>query len=231
MSEVDEIVERYERRKDVPANLYSLFRPEVLATFQARQRTLLYLFKKNGVRSLSNTSVLEIGCGSGVNLLELIWLGANPQNLIGNELLRDRIDRARITLPKSLQLLPGDASKLSIRPSSFDFVYQSTVFSSILDDDLQTRIAELMWHWARPGGGILWYDFIYDNPKNRDVRGVALRRVRELFPKGHLTFRRVALAPPISRRVCKISPMLYKVFDAFPVLRSHVFCLIEKRPD
>ena len=41
-----------------------------------------------------------------------------------------------------------------------------------------------MWRWVRPGGGVLWYDFTFDNPRNPDVRGVPLARVRELFPHG-----------------------------------------------
>jgi len=131
MSEIDEIIERYERRKHISPNLYSQFNAEVLASTQERQRALVYLLKKSGIRDLSNISVLEIGCGSGVNLLELIYLGAKPQNLVGNKLLPDRVERARNLLPESVRLLPGDASQLSIESSSFDFVYQSTMFSSI----------------------------------------------------------------------------------------------------
>ena len=168
-------------------------------------------------------TLLEIGCGAGVNLLELLYLGADPGNLYGNELLLDRVRRSRSLLPDSLSLLTGDASQLSIESASLDYVYQSTVFSSILDDDLQERLAQSAWRWLKPGGGVLWYDFVYDNPKNKDVRGVPLKRIRELFPDGHLVFKRVTLAPPISRRVCRVSPWLYNLFNSFPFLRSHVF--------
>ena len=85
-----------------------------------------------------------------------------------------------------------------------------------------------MWSWLKPGGGVLWYDFTYNNPNNPDVRGMPVRRVHELFPHGRFIVRRVTLAPPISRRVCRIHPALYAVLNALPILRTHVLCWIEK---
>ena len=46
MAEVDEIIERYERRKHIGPNLYSRFNVEVLASTQERQRALVYLLRK-----------------------------------------------------------------------------------------------------------------------------------------------------------------------------------------
>jgi ubiquinone/menaquinone biosynthesis C-methylase UbiE len=131
-------------------------------------------------------------------------------------------------LPQDVRIFPGDASALPFKDASFDIVYQSTVFSSILDDELLCRIAEAMWRWVRPGGGVLWYDFTFNNPANPDVRGVPLKRVRALFPQGRLSFRRVTLAPPISRRVARVHPVMYGVFNSLPLLRTHVLCFIQK---
>ncbi len=85
-----------------------------------------------------------------------------------------------------------------------------------------------MWRWLKPGGAVLWYDFTYDNPRNPDVRGMPLARVRALFPEGRVQARRVTLAPPISRRVCGLHPRLYGVFNALPLLRTHVLAWIVK---
>jgi len=85
-----------------------------------------------------------------------------------------------------------------------------------------------MWELTKRGGGVLWYDFIYDNPENPDVRGVPIRRIRELFPEGRMRYWRLTLAPPIARRVCRIHPCLYYVFNVFPFLRTHVLCWIAK---
>ena len=121
-----------------------------------------------------------------------------------------------------MRLTCGDASALQAGDASFDIVCQFTVFSSILDAALRQHLANAMWRWTKPGGAVLWYDFTVDNPRNPDVRGVPLARVRELFPQGRITHRRVTLAPPIARAVCRVHPALYGVFDALPLLRTHV---------
>jgi SAM-dependent methyltransferase len=172
--------------------------------------------------------LLEVGCGSGSNLTRLLTLGFEPGNLFANELLPERVSQARHNLPAAVTILPGDAAALEIAPASFDIVYCSLVFSSILEDEFQARLAARMWEWVAPGGAVLWYDFVYDNPTNKDVRGVPMRRVRELFPGARSTHQRVTLAPPISRRVCRMWPGAYGLLNAVPLLRTHVLCWLEK---
>lgn len=229
-NELDEISARYARRKQGGVEgRYSRLRPEVNAVVQERQTALIKLFTAQGIHDLSAHKVLEVGCGSGGNLLELMQLGAAPENLVGNELLPDRLEVARQRLPQAVALHAGDASQLPLADASFDIVYQSTVFSSILDAGLQQALARKMWGLLKPGGGVLWYDFTFDNPRNPDVRGVKVARIRELFPEGALTVRRVTLAPPIARRVVPVHPTLYGFFNMLPFLRTHVLCWIEKK--
>jgi ubiquinone/menaquinone biosynthesis C-methylase UbiE len=226
--ELDAIRERYERRGALPTDRYSHDNPEVLARVHERRRALTALLAARGISSLRGLDVIEVGCGIGTNLLELLELGAAPERLVGNELLPDRLARAREVLPPAVRLLPGDAAALQLGDSAFDIVYQSTVFSSILNSQLQTCLAASMWRWLKRGGGVLWYDFTYNNPSNPDVMGVPLHRVRELFPDGQLHALRVTLAPPIARRVTAVHPALYSLFNAVPLLRTHVLCWIQK---
>jgi hypothetical protein len=76
---------------------------------------------------------------------------------------------ARRRLPGAIRILVGDAAEINLDQGPFDVVYQSTVFTSILDDDFQQKLADRMWALVKPGGGVLWYDFIYSNPRNPDV--------------------------------------------------------------
>jgi ubiquinone/menaquinone biosynthesis C-methylase UbiE len=149
--ELNNIARRYYRRSKISASRYSRINPVVNLMVQERQRILIRLFKSLGINDLSDLKVLEVGCGSGANLLELIQLGAVPENLVGNELLQDRLAAARQRLPEATKLLAGDASRLPLPDNTFDIVYQSTVFSSILDDDLQASLARKMWRLARGG--------------------------------------------------------------------------------
>jgi SAM-dependent methyltransferase len=227
-TELDKIAARYERRKGQPGGRYVRLNRDVLASSQERQRSLVSLLAARGIHDLAGLDIIEVGCGTGSNLVELMFLGAQPECLAGNELLPDRLETARRRLPEAVRLFPGNAAALEIEPGSFDIVYQSVVFSSVLDDSLQRTLADAMWRWAKPGGGVLWYDFVYDNPSNPDVRGVPLRRVRELFPAGRIRWKRVTLAPPLARRVVRIHPSLYAICNAVPFLRTHILCFIEK---
>jgi SAM-dependent methyltransferase len=220
------VAERYARR--AAPGRYSMLQPDVWQTVQERQRAMLRLFVQQGLTDLPNLRVLEVGCGAGGNLLELLRLGFSPQNLTGAELLPDRLAQARAVLPAAVQLHAGDASALAIPPGSQHIVWQSTVFSSLLDDGFQQQLATAMWRWVAPGGGVLWYDFTVNNPRNSDVRGVPLARLRQLFPQARISHRRVTLAPPLARPLCRLHPGLYRLANALPLLRTHVLAWLAR---
>lgn len=220
------VAERYARRG--APDRYSLLQPDVWQTVQERQRAMLKLFARLGWHDLPRRRAIEVGCGAGGNLLELLRLGFLPEHLAGIELLPERFALARRVLPAVVPLWQGDASTLDIEPSSRDLVLQSTVFSSLLDDGFQQRLAERMWTWVAPGGGVLWYDFTVDNPRNRDVRGVPLKRIRALFPRATLWHQRITLAPPLARLLCRVHPALYPIFNTLPPLRTHVLAWLQK---
>ena len=122
----------------------------------------------------------------------------------------------------------GDATLVQLPPGSAEVVLQSTVFSSLLDDGFQEQLARLMWTWVAPGGGVLWYDFTVNNPRNPDVRGVPRSRVKALFPDWQPTFARVTLAPPIGRALGRWAPALIPVASALPPLRTHLVAWLSK---
>ncbi len=220
------VAERYARRS--ATDRYSPLQPDVWQTLHERQRTLLRLLGANGHNALDNLRLTEVGCGEGGNLLELLRLGFAPKHLQGLELLPERQRVARERLPGGTAVWLGDATQAPIVPASQDLVLQSTVFSSLLDDSFQQQLANAMWRWLKPGGAVLWYDFSVNNPRNADVRGVPLARVRALFPQAHVQHRRVTLAPPLARAVCRLHPALYGLFNTLPLLRTHVLAWVAK---
>ncbi len=226
-NEAQAVRDRYARRAAQDPR-YSLLNPAALLAVQERQRAMLRLFRRLGWHDLANRTLLEVGSGTGSNLLEFIWMGFAPQHLAGIELLPERHITARDRLPSSVQLTLGDATELPVVPESLDIVMQATVFSSLIDDAFQQRLASVMWSAVKRGGGVLWYDFTVNNPRNPDVRGVPLSRVRTLFPQGRISARRVTLAPPIARPLARLHPALYTLFNTVPALRTHVLCWIGK---
>ncbi len=225
--EPQEMVDRYARRAGLESR-YATLDSYNLRVLQERQRALSRLLRRHTRKPVDTLQLLEIGCGVGTNLLELLWFGFTPQKLLGNELLEERVAQARRRLPSLIDIHAGDAVQLSFDERQFDIVYQSTVFTSLLDRNFQHKLADKMWSLVLPGGGVLWYDFTINNPRNPDVRGVPTRRIRELFPQGKLYVRRVTLAPPLGRLSCRLYPGLYGLINSLPWLRTHVLCWIEK---
>lgn len=222
------VAERYARRDaEADARRYSLFDAAALQAQQERMRVMVALWRAQGWDGLTGRDLLEVGCGSGGNLLDLLRLGAEPRRLTGIELLPERAAAARARLPAELQVIEGDALVSTIASASQDAVLAFTVFSSILDEDTQRRLAGAMWSWLRPGGGVLCYDFAVDNPRNRDVRGVPLSRWRALFPAARCVARRVTLAPPVARALGRWHPRLPAWLN-LPPLRTHRLCWFSK---
>jgi SAM-dependent methyltransferase len=176
-------------------------------------------------RKLSEAEILEIGCGTGNNILNLIALGASPERIVGNDLIETRLSEARERLPRTVRLHLGDAAQIPDSYGRFDLILQFVVFSSVLDDSLLISMAARMWSLLKPGGLILSYDFVVDNPSNPDVRGVPVRKLKTLFPEGHFTARRLTIAPPLARI---LNEKFYPVFALIPFLKTHYLCAIRK---
>ena len=217
------IASQYGRRDAAAdAQRYSLFDAAALQAQQERLRAMVALWRAHGWSSLADRTMLEVGCGSGGNLLDLIRLGAQPQRLTGIELLPDRVALARQRLPASARVIEGDAALIDLPPQGQDAVLAFTLFSSVLDDRQQAALAKAMWSWVRPGGGVLGHDFVVDNPRNSDVRAVPMARWRQLFPEARLTLRRVNLAPPLARALARLHPGTIAPTSALlPFLRTH----------
>ena len=188
----DAYARRTEHRRD---KRYTSMAWEEVAGYYARYLDEISEGNRSDIR------LAEVGCGTGGKLLRLINMGLNPAHMTGVELLPKNAELARERLPQECRIVQGDACSTGLDDESMDVVFQSLVFTSIPTDSMQEKLAAEMWRILKPGGGILWYDFTVNNPRNHDVRGVTRKRVDALFPQAKRTFHRVTLAPPIGRRM------------------------------
>ena len=177
----------------------------------------------NCFSGIENLKLLEVGAGVGVNLNFFHSIGFQFSNIFANELLEDRFEKLKNSYP-DITCIPGDATKMKL-DHKFDIVFQSTVFSSILSNELRTRLAAKMFDLTNDKGIVLWYDFVYNNPKNKNVRKVEIDEIKRLFPNAKkFEFYKVTLAPPIGRRVGG----WYAFFNKFSFLRTHIIAVIHK---
>ncbi len=95
-SEIKRIKGIYDKRKGlIPSQLYSFFNDAHLYIIQNRDIEILRILKSHNITSLENRKILDIGCGIGAELRNLIRYGANPLNLYGIDLLEDRIEQLK----------------------------------------------------------------------------------------------------------------------------------------
>jgi ubiquinone/menaquinone biosynthesis C-methylase UbiE len=226
--EIERIRDAYaERARRGADDRYGLHEQANLFLFQRRERALIDLLRRHRLMPLDDKRVLDIGCGNGEVLRDFVRYGARPELLGGIDLLPERIDVARERSAPGVQFSLGDATDLPYPADHFDIALMFTVLSSILDEGVRGAVAAEALRVLRPGGTLLVYDFIW-NPRNRDVRGVGKRELRSLFARCQIDARRVTLAPPISRRVARVSWAVASTLESLPFLRSHVLAAIRR---
>lgn len=219
----------YGRRSDERDRLrYTHFAPAFLFHAQERERKTLSLLAQNGFGDLSDKRILEVGCEKGRFLLDLLRWGARPENLTGIDILSEHIAAAESICPRDVSLFSANAAALPLEDASFDLVVQGTTFSSILGVETRASAAREMLRVLRPNGAILWYDFFFNNPKNRDVRGLRKPEILNLFPDCVGIFRRISLAPPLARFVAPRSRMLFGALSSLQILNTHYLALIHR---
>ena len=231
MSELERIRQEYaDREKKLgDSNLYSPFNTSHLFSIHQRQRATLTALRKKGINSLSDMKILEIGCGSGKILAELLNFGANPRSLFGLDLLLDRLVQADTQLPGS-HFVNADGRAIPYQQNSFDLVMQYTALSSILDPAIRKRVADDMIRVLKPDGLIIWYDF-WLNPTNPQTHGIRPVEIKGLFPNYRFEFQKITLAPPLARHLVPISWGLAWLLESFCIFNTHYLVMISRKSE
>ena len=197
---------------------------------QERERHVLRLLDHYGLMPLAGKRILEVGCGTGKWLRDLVAWGADPESLFGVELLQASAARARRLCPQAVSIECGNAAELRFPSGSFDIVLQATVFTSVLDDEMKQAMSAEMVRVLRPGGVIVWYDFFLKNPRNPYVRPVTRADIQRLFPSCSIDLRRISLAPPLVRLLAPQAWALCSVLSRVPALCTHYLGAIRSMP-
>ena len=206
-------------------NIYSPLNPSALFMIQRRHREIRKILASFPL-DMKDVKLLEIGCGGGQWLAEFQMFGLLVSNLAGIELDEERAKFAKERIIGA-DIRAGNGASLPWEDSSFDIVFQSTVFTSILDDETKQKVAEEMKRVCKPNGLILWYDFAYNSPNNSNVKGVKKSEIRHLFNGWNCEIRKVTLAPPIARRVVPFCWLLAEKLESFfPWFRTHLIAKI-----
>ncbi len=232
-AEATAVRDRYARRTGdfLETGPYHPVRADRLVSRQQKEREIARFLRRRWFGRISGLRVLELGCAYGGTLQTLFGLGIDPARTTGVDLLEPRIARARENLPPNCTLLQADALVADLPSAGFDLVVQSTMFSSVLNEQVRRALAERMVTLLAPGGVILWYDLAFDNPGNPDVHGIGRSELRALFPGCRMQHRRMTLAPFIGRRAAQMGFLACSMLASMPFLRSHLLAWIEPESD
>lgn len=189
-----------------------------------REEVLLKAFQRVGIHSLEGLRILDVGCGGGTLLRHLFDFGAQPEDCFGVDLREDVLRIARHLSPNS-SFVPATGASLPFPDHSFDIVFQFLVLTSILDPRIKSAVVREILRTLRPGGFFVWYDFRYNNPANKDVRGIGKHEIRKLLQGCQLSFWHATPVPPIGRIAATFSPFLYQAVGQIPWFCSHYVCL------
>src|SRR3954451_5906267 len=165
-AEAESIRTAYARREaSVEPDRSLATRPGNVLALAEREQVFDSALSQRGIPSLTDLTILEVGCGTGGELSRVVERGAIPSRLSGIDLRPDAIEQARARVP-GVNLATGDASRLPYSDGAFDLVYQATALSSMPSRAMRAQVAAEMRRVARPGGLIVSYDFAW-NPRNR----------------------------------------------------------------
>lgn len=220
-----EIIDVYNLRDSVDKNNFKNDLYYFYTNFERYKIIFKNLYKQWGnYLHYKDKKLLEIGAGTGNNLLEFWKLGFEKENIFANEINPNRYDKLLEKIDVN-NIFLGDALDIETE-EKFDVILVSTVFTSILDCDLKNKIAIKMFDLLNKGGLIIWYDFRYNNPNNKNVKAISKKEIKKLFPKSNKSiFYNITLAPPIGRSL----PTFYSFLNLMPFLRTHILAIIHKK--
>ncbi len=205
---------------------YTLASPTEMFIRHSRERDLFRLFNTTGIPEFRNSTVLEVGCGKGIQVGEYLRWGAQPANIIGIDVLPEFLQEARLSYP-GVHFLIGSALQLPVEDQCIDIISQSTVMSSINAESDRKLMAKEMLRVLKPGGTLLWYDMRYPS-HNKQVRPINATELNALFDGCKLLYASTTLLPPIARLITPRAWWLATLLALIPPLRSHLRAVIVK---
>jgi ubiquinone/menaquinone biosynthesis C-methylase UbiE len=219
-----ERIERVFRERDRLTARYSLSNPGNRFNFE-QLRDLVQVGLEARYDSLSSIRMLDLGSGDLYWPEQFVAMGVRRESCFASDLLVNRLIQGRAQ-GRQINVLVASGERLPFADATFDLVSQFTMMTSVLDNAIRKTIASEMIRILRPGGYILWYDFRYGNPANKNTRAIGKNEIKALFQNHVTDFQSLTLVPPLARKIGSTFYPLLKFFAGLPILRAHYLAWI-----
>ena len=209
-----------------------LLNRETLFQFLASKKCFIYSLYKIPLNK-KKSRVIDIGCASGSQLINLVSLGFNQENLFGIDINKKDIAFAKKNYPL-LNLSCQDATNLEFESNYFDLTYESTMFLQITNTLISQKIANEMIRITKKGKYIIILDWRYGKFRNPNFLACNKKRVREIFRVNKSTelisIENGMLIPPLGRFLSRYFSSFYFIFcRLFPFLIGQVAYILKKK--
>jgi SAM-dependent methyltransferase len=138
-----------------------------------------------GLGDLTGRSVLDVGCGTGDDALELAALAGPGGSVTGVDLSEAMVEEARNRAEargRKVEFRAGDVRKLDFPDGTFDAVRAKLVLMHC--EGLDTAAAELV-RVVRPGGRVAVFDYDFDTTTVDHPDKELTRRLIQFLTDGH----------------------------------------------
>ena len=223
------IIEHYQRRlQGNPNSSFSWKRPNSHHQMAVFLRNIAHAFNTINIDDLDNHYILDIGCGNGNLLNNLITWGANKRKLYGTEVSPCMRQRASDNLPAEVKVLQPDLAKIN---QKFSIIFINTVLSSITDKDDRKKLLNDAERLLAQNGILVIFDMRYENPWNNNTCKVSLKEIlRTLAHLEYVYRKRLILLPMISRVLAryKLFFLIELISFLFPILNTNHLIMFKR---
>ena len=208
-----------------------LLNKEVLFQYLSKKKCFINSLSRLNLNQ-KNSRIIDIGCGSSSDLIDLVSFGFNQKNLFGVDINKTDIDFGKKNYPL-LNLSCQDASKLNFQSGFFDLTFESTLFVQLNCNDLSQSIAEEMIRITKKNGFLIIFDWRYGKPNNRKFTACNKKRIKKIFKVDQctklVTIEKGMLIPPVGRFISSnLNPIYFMIPKLFPYLVGQVGYILKK---
>jgi SAM-dependent methyltransferase len=153
-------------------------------------------------RPVSTLKVLDFGCGNGRSSRMYVDLGLRPEQIIGLDLRKGAVDRAKASNP-AIEFVTYDGNEIPFPDGTFDWISCSTVFSSIATRETRREVAGQIQRKLKSGAFAFYFDMVRANTFAGSDKISPLELFSALDPSYHYKFSSRQFLPGIARHVLR----------------------------
>ncbi len=230
-TEEDKIIKTYNEydANETYNSLWNPLRSDVALYYKLLVESLIAKYFRREQPHVTETRVLDAGCGKGDKIGYLLSLGFPADNLFGVDLNNERILAAKNKYP-NCRWITGNSAHLDFSDEHFDYILQFTMFSSILEHELQQNIASELKRVLKKTGKIIWLDLDDKTNIKGTLRGMSPLQIQSIFNNEvEIDLTRVYLMMSLVQRIAPHSYLACQILETFKLWNQCLFGTISRK--